>query len=551
VDLKQRSSDSESMYWRIISGSILILMTTAVAVAQPSDRDSLIELPRQLEEMREQMDKLQKRIFELESEVQSMKAGKSKSVATHAPAPEGKGVLTRAILSEPDGSVISGEATAFHYKGLTLTPGGFLEGTMLVRSRNENADIANSYSAVPLNGSSNAKLSEFRGSARNSELSLLFRGTAGTSALRGYIETDFLGAAPTANYVESSSWTPRLRQLWFELDRPSGWSITVGQMWSLLTTNKEGLATLSELRPPGEDGQFVVGFTWARQRAFRITRNFNNKVWTAFALESPETTYSAAYVPANLMGLNTSQNAATGVNLLPFLANYSNGLSTSLAPDLLAKAVFEPGWGHFEFKGLGRFFRDRAASTTNTNGRTNITMGYGVGFAAQMLFAGKKLEFSMEGLLGHGVGRYGSSALPDATIDPSTGELSPLREARIMAGLVYHRNSRLDLYAYGGDEYVGRRPFVAPTGGPAGYGSPLVSYTGCMNEVALNACSGVNRNVYEATAGYWYRIYRGAFGRIEQGNQVAYIRRNLWSGIGTAPQGSDIVIYTTLRFYLP
>jgi len=46
---------------------------------------------------------------------------------------------------------------SFRYKGLTLTPGGFLEGTMLVRTRNENADIANNYSAIPLNGSPNAK----------------------------------------------------------------------------------------------------------------------------------------------------------------------------------------------------------------------------------------------------------------------------------------------------------------------------------------------------------------------------------------------------------
>jgi hypothetical protein len=189
---------------------------------------------------------------------------------------------------------------------------------MLLRTRNENADIANNYSAIPLNGSSNAKLSEFRGTARNSEFSLLVQGTAGSTNLKGYVEADFLGAAPTANYVESNSWTPRLRQLWLQLDRPSGWTITAGQTWSLLTTNQQGIATLAELRPGTEDGQYVVGFTWTRQRAFRVTKKFNNKAWTAFAVEEPETTYSAAFVPANIMGLNTSQNAATGVNLLPF-----------------------------------------------------------------------------------------------------------------------------------------------------------------------------------------------------------------------------------------
>ena len=116
---------------------------------------------------------------------------------------------------------------------------------------------------------------------------------------------------------------------------------------------------------------------------------------------------------------------------------------------------------------------------------------------------------------------------------------------------MYHRTSRLDLYTYGGNEYVGRYAFVSPSGTAAGYGSPLVSYTACTNEVALNACTGASRNIYEATVGYWYRLYRGEFGRIEQGNQVVYIHRNLWSGVGTAPQGGDLVAYTSLRFYLP
>ncbi|HYB76729.1 MAG TPA: hypothetical protein VEE85_00880, partial [Candidatus Bathyarchaeia archaeon] len=400
-------------------------------------------------------------------------------------------------------------------------------------------------------GSSNAKLSEFRGTARNSELSLLVQGMAGSTNLKGYVETDFLGAAPTANYVESNSWTPRLRQLWVELDRHSGLTLTWGQTWSLLTTNEQGIATLAELRPGTEDGQYVVGFTWTRQRAFRVTKNFDNKVWTAFAVEEPETTYSAAFVPANVMGLSTSPNAASGVNLLPFLANYSSGFSTNLAPDLVAKAAFEPGWGHFEIKALGRFFRDRVASTATTNGHTNITEGYGVGFGALLPFLNKKLEVPLEGLLGQGIGRYGSSGLPDATLNPITGALRPLREARIMGGLVYHRSSRLDLYTYGGDEYVGRYAFISPTGTAAGYGSPLVSYTACTNEVALNSCSGANRNIYEATVGYWYRLFQGEYGRIEQGNQVVYVHRNLWSGIGRAPQGNDIVAYTSLRFYLP
>ena len=408
-----------------------------------------------------------------------------------------------------------------------------------MRARNENADAATSYSAIPLDGSSNANLSELRGTARNSQLSLLIQGSAGNTKLRGYVETDFLGAAPTANYVQSSSWTPRLKQVWTQIERPSGLTITAGQMWSLLTTNRQGMANLQELKPGGEDGNFVVGFTWTRERAVRVTQNFNNRVWVGFALENPESTYAAAFVPPNVMGLNTSPNAATGVNLLPFLANYSNGQSTTLAPDLVAKIAYEPGWGHFEIKALGRFFRDRIAATATTSGRTNTTAGYGVGFAALMPFASKRLEVSLEGLAGQGIGRYGTAGFPDVTLDPTTGEMRPLRQARLMGGLVYHHGSRLDLFAYGGDEYTGRHASLSPTGTAAGYGSPLVSYASCTNEVALNACHGDNRNIYEGMIGYWYRLYRGEFGWIAYGNQVMYVHRSLWSGIGNTPDGQQ------------
>jgi len=533
---------------RVILVSILTLIATLQGLAQASNQEPTTgELQRQLDEMRSQMARMQNRITELES----AKGNAATDPSTNPVLIQSETLPAQAFLSQSDERNSPEEPTTFHFKGLSLTPGGFLEGTMLVRTRNENADIANNYSAIPLNGSSNAKLSEFRGTARNSEFSLLLQGTAGSTRLKGYVETDFLGAAPTANYVESNSWTPRLRQLWVQLDRPSGWIITAGQTWSLLTTNRQGIATLAELRPGTQDGQYVVGFTWTRQRAFRVTKNFNNKIWTAFALESPENTYSAAFVPANIMGLNTSQNAATGVNLLPFLANYSNGFSTSLAPDLLAKVAFERPWGHFEIKALGRFFRDRIASTTTSNGYTNTTGGYGVGFGSLIPLLNKKLEMSLEGLVGQGIGRYGSSGMPDATLNPTTGELRPLRQARIMGGLVYHRTSRLDLYTYGGDEYAGRYAFISHNGTAAGYGSPLVSYASCTNEVELNACSGANRNIYEATAGYWYRIYRGEAGKIEQGNQVVYIHRNLWSGMGGTLQGGEIVVYTSLRFYLP
>jgi len=445
------------------------------------------------------------------------------------------------------------EPESIHYKGVTLTPGGFFEATAIARNRNENADLASTFSAIPLNGTSNSKLSEYRGTARDSRLSLLMQGHLGGTKLTGYVEGDFLGAAPTANYVQSGGFTPRLRLAFAEVAWTSGWTVSGGQFWSLSTTSRQGIGTLpsTEFIPNVMDGAYVVGFNWLRDRSIRVTKNFNNRIWAAVEATEPETTYSAAYQPSNIMGLNTSQNAGTGVLILPYMAGYSNGNSTPFIPDVLAKLTIEPGWGHFELKGLGRFFRDRIASTATSRGYMNYSEGWGVGFGAIMPVIKSKLDVVAEGMAGQGVGRYGASGLPDTTINPTTGELRPLREGRILTGLEYHLNKHFDIFSYFGDEYVARYAFAGPGGVAAGYGSPLVSYAACANEVAMNTCSGANRNIYEGTVGYWFKIFQGRFGRVQYGNQFEYAHRDLWSGQGQTPRGGDFMLYSTVRYYLP
>ena len=148
----------------VVLVGIFTLMVTAEGLAQSSKQEPTIdELQKQMEEMRSQMVKMRDRITELEA-ARGMGATGSNTdpITLQSEAPP-----AQAVRSQADATKSHEEPTSFHYKGITLTPGGFLGGTMLVRTRNENADIANNYSAVPLNGSSNAKLSEFRGTARN------------------------------------------------------------------------------------------------------------------------------------------------------------------------------------------------------------------------------------------------------------------------------------------------------------------------------------------------------------------------------------------------
>ena len=80
----------------------------------------------------------------------------------------------------------------------------------------------------------------------------------------------------------------------------------------------------------------------------------------------------------------------------------------------------------------------------------------------------KHIDFGLHGLMGNGVGRYGTSGLPDATVN-ADGTLAPLRSYQGLATLEYHM-PRFDIYLNGGEEYVKRRSQIDPV--PA---SPLAT----------------------------------------------------------------------------
>ena len=377
-----------------------------------------------------------------------------------------------ALLENKKGVEALENPLAIHYKGITITPGGWLESTFIVRGRNENADVTSNFGSSPFNGVANSNLSEFEATARGSRPIVVATANAGSTKLTGYWEMDFLGQAPTANYVETNSFNPRMRQLWMQAEFKSGLTFTAGQFWSLMTTDRKGIATRSEFIPTTIEGSYVVGYTYVRQNAVRITKDWNNKVWGAFEIANAQTTLSTSYTPVNLMGFNTSTNALSpNGSTLNYLEGSTNGMSTDLAPDFIGKLAFEPGWGHFEIKGLLRTFRDRIAGTEDTVGSTNYTTGGGLGWAAILpILPGKlvasnnrnwaqKADFVFEGTIGKGIGRYGSANTPDVTVSPN-GNIHPLPTLNTLAGFEFHPTPKLDVYLYGGDTYVGQSRYT-------------------------------------------------------------------------------------------
>lgn len=447
-----------------------------------------------------------------------------------------------------------------HYKGITISPkGSFIEAATVYRSAATGGDINTPLTSIPLAHSDEAQMSEFYGSARQSRIALKATGKLPGMTMTGYYEMDWLGAGSTSNNNQSNSYVARQRQLWVRAALNNGWSFTGGQMWSLATETRDGMAAGNEALPSTIDPQYTAGLVWARQYAFRVTKDVNHTIWLGASAENPQTLNPAGTnLPTNvLLG-----SAGTGGGLYNPLANYS----FNLAPDLIAKAVYQPGWGHYELFGIARFFRDRIYPATG-NPYNDSTVTGGVGGSARVSAMSKKMTIGLKGLYGQGIGRYGDSAIADVTLRPD-GQIAPLRAFSTLGTLEFNPTKRLTLWSNYGGDYVFRRYF-----GRVGYGSPLTDMTGCNTEAVPGSgpvngatgfspsapahCEGNSKDVQELSVGYWFNFYAGSKGTLRQGIQYSRIQRDLWSGVGgmTNPgggaQGTDNAFWTSFRYFLP
>ena len=494
--------------------------------------------------------------------------------------------LTEVVQADQKATKELENPAAIHFMGVDLKPGGFVAAETVNRQRAIGGDINTQFTGIPFAGQTAADFSEFNASGRQSRIALLAEGKMSHSTLRGYYETDFLSAGTTSNDNQSNSYTLRMRQAWAQAELGSGWTFTGGQMWSLATEYKSGLTNTKEATPLTIDSAYNVGFTWERQYGFRVTRDLGNKLWVAGSVEEPQTINIGGH---NLPAI-VYQQAGNSSGVYNPLSNYSY----NYAPDLVAKLAYEPGFGHFEIFGVGRFFRARVfpnavslngspVSTTPTLGAfTSKTQGGGLGLNARIPVLANRLEVGAHILAGDGIGRYSASTLPDAT-EHADGSLELLSGGSALGTLEWHAQPHLDVYAYFGGEYVKRAyyttgltaPSTSPNAGQAiltGYGAPTNNVSGCHVEVApvtsangggyapgtAANCTADNRNIQEGTFGYWYRFYKGPKGTLQQGIQYSYAVRHTWLGIGDpltglggSPKAIDNMWFTSFRYYFP
>jgi hypothetical protein len=468
--------------------------------------------------------------------------------------------------------------TVLHYKGVTITPVAFFAFENVWRERSVNSDINTPFNSIPMPGANEGHVSELNFSGRQSRLGGLFQGDAGKFKLSGYFEGDFLSAGLTSNGNQSNSYTMRQRQFWGQAAMSSGFTITGGQMWSLVAETGKGTDNRTEKLPNSIDAQYTVGFSWARQPSVRIQQRWGDYKTGAFtaamSLENAQiTSFTATSATSGAVPTNFFfAGAGTGGGLYNSTATYAN----NVAPDVVVKGAWDMAKAHIEVGGLARFLRDyyfpiltsggtaAAPTYTYSPNYTSNTKGAGGIFGSIRVSPSKYADLAVQAMAGDGVGRYGSSQLADATLRPD-GTLEPVRNYHGLLSIETHPTPKLDVYGYYGGEYAQRTVYTTAQGDLMGYGAPNLVNSGCValpanpgsstggTPAAPSNCNSPTRYIQEGLLGFTYRFVNSPkYGRMQYSMNYQYVQRALWSGsTGRGPRAQDGMIFTGLRYYIP
>jgi hypothetical protein len=462
------------------------------------------------------------------------------AVATEQSGPAATLADDAPATSLADGEAVAGvrPSASFQAGPVKITPGGFFELTSIYRTRNETGDIGSSFSGAPFPDNNNYKISEFRETIHNSRFSLLAQAPSDRgNQLEGYLETDFVSAGVTSNSNESNSYTLRVRQLFINWSRADlGWSVTAGQAWSLATMLKEGLAPRNEDIPLINDGQYVTGWVWTRQPQLRIVKTIIPSIALGVSLEGPQNVVKGETLAGT-----------TAVNPGGAALNSSTNYSTDIAPDVVVKMAFDPGFGHYEVYSLTRFLHDRAPSVPGvlSSEGNHTTVAQSVGGGLILPIWPHWLDLHANTLIGHGNGRYGSAQLGDSTYNTTNGSMAALPQNQGMVGLVAHTTRTFDLYAYAG--YEEQKPAFGLI--PANNTACDAPYTN-LGLLPTGAICGNVGTVRQVAGGFLWKFYEGRLGYVHGGPEIEYINDQTYTahngGIGRT---NDTMIYLTVRYF--
>jgi hypothetical protein len=546
----------------------------------------------QVQKLESEIQKIEARheaeIKSLQAELRQLRRQTPPSAAVPA---ERIAVPATALSDAAPGTAIPTKAAPSWWSGVNISLAGtFVDVDGVWRERNEIASASGdqAFGALPFQNSPLYYENELRATAQQSRIAFKAFGDINPEQhLEGYFESDFNGAATTANSRQTNSYTPRLRQAFFNYDNDDlHLHVLAGQGYTLATQNRVGITPLSENTPLVIDSSQAVGFDYLRQPQIRVVGDWNKIAWFAVSAEAPQTVFpsnSAGAAAAAYPGPGGATSVAGSVIPTGFTVNPGNTCNNSgsldnqtlcsnnIVPDFIEKFALDPGWGHYEVYGLQRWFTDDVARTGRTWAQ-KTTSGWGVGGSVLLPVVPKVLDVQGSVLTGQGISRYGSSQLPDVVFGPQ-GQLVPLQATHVFLGAVLHPLEGLDVYAYAGQEQVNAHSWTIGAL-QGGYGNPGFFDGGCLIEVTtsttaatFNPNSGTTcaaslnvQRTQELTVGFWENIYKGRIGRIAAGVQYEYLRLTAFPGKTTVAGGggptpnqglnpNENVVFVSLRYY--
>jgi len=449
----------------------------------------------------------------------------------------------------------------FRIGGVSVRLGGFIDFSNIYRSKNLTSGPATSWGSFPYANSPNAHTGEYRPSAQLTRLSVLLQGSpTKDETLSGYIETDFGGAAGTANSYQTNSYTPRIRQAYMTYSNTKwGFHVLAGQAWSLTTGYTQGLLSRHEQLPPVVDNNQIPGIVFTRVPQVRFIKDFGRKWWLGLSLEAPQVAYAASGSSSDhpmLSGTDDDILASSGTRIL--YSNAGSGMlnpnakySMDVAPDIVLKGALDTKPAHYEIYGLARWFKAMSQSATGGPIRERVSFAGGVGGDVTVHVIPRFLQFTGNVLAGEGIGRYGPGMLPDATFK-ANGTPAPIPEIIGSMGLIGHPTPNLLVYLYGGVEHAGRRTYTGTDGYQYGYGVNDLSLSSCNVEMITGgSCDAQTHTLADLTVGGWWHVLQGGYGAVMTGVQYTYLRKFAYKGgDGASPTTGGNTVYVTFR-YLP
>ena len=184
--------------------------------AEPSS----MEVATELQQLRQLLDAQARQMAEQQQKMEMLEEQLKAATAARSEAPADSSSGAESISGGGSSSIASnaalggggddkpGPPTSIQFKGITLTPGGFFAAETVFRTKALAADVNTPFNSAPFNGASNAHMSEFQASGRQSRISMLMEGKLDNVKIGGYYETDFLSAATTSNNNQSNSYSP-------------------------------------------------------------------------------------------------------------------------------------------------------------------------------------------------------------------------------------------------------------------------------------------------------------------------------------------------------